>query len=323
MFSGGLDSVIATHLLKNQGLEVVALHFVLPFESGLDIDHRQVRGYAAALGVQLEIQEEGEPFLDLLRSPAFGFGKNANPCVDCRIHRLQKARAYMDAIGAAFVATGEVVGQRPMSQQKNIMRAIEKRCGLEGYLLRPLSAHLLEETVVEREGLVNRDGLLAFSGRSRKAQLAYAKQHGLKHASPGGGCLLTMERTAARFNNLAQHQPNFDLSDFKLIARGRHFRISPRAYLVVGRNDSENNILLKLIKPGDCKVLLADVTGPLGLLRGEVGEQEIETTCRIMARYARNRQEQELVGVRTECDMQKLRHDVVPLDEAQVESMLL
>ena len=180
MFSGGLDSTIAVHLLKQQGIDVTALYFVLPFESGLDFDHAAVKRYANGLSVPLRIEEEGEGFLDMVSSPDFGYGKHANPCIDCRIHRLKKAKGIMDEIGASFIVTGEVIGQRPKSQRKDSLILIERKAGLEGILLRPLSAQLLEPTIPETKGWVDRSKLLAISGRGRKEQLAYSKKYGLK-----------------------------------------------------------------------------------------------------------------------------------------------
>lgn len=289
MFSGGLDSVIACHLLKSQGLEVEALHFVLPFDAGIGNDHRDIRRYARSVGVPLRIVEEGEDFLAMLRDPSFGFGKNVNPCIDCRIHRMRKAGKIMEETGAAFVATGEVVGQRPMSQRRDALNAIEKRCGLEGLLLRPLSAKLLEPTIPEKEGWVDRERLLGIRGRSRKAQLAYAREHGLEHASPAGGCTLTQDQTAMRYNDLAKHKPDFTLRDLKLIARGRHFRVSPSVLFVVGRTASENSIVQKLVEPGDTVLELADFPGPFGLMTGQGTEDDLTVCCRILVRYSKAR----------------------------------
>jgi tRNA U34 2-thiouridine synthase MnmA/TrmU len=179
MFSGGLDSVMAAHLLKSQGLDVTALHFLLPFYSGLGRRPRQVEEYAAALGVPLRVEEEGEEYLAMFREPAFGYGKNANPCVDCRIHRLKKAARIVEETGAICLATGEVVGQRPMSQKLHTMQQVEKLSGLQGKLLRPLSAKLLAPTDAEEAGIIDREKLSDISGRSRTVRLAYAKLHGL------------------------------------------------------------------------------------------------------------------------------------------------
>jgi tRNA U34 2-thiouridine synthase MnmA/TrmU len=289
MFSGGLDSVCATHMLMQQGLDITALHFVLPFESSLGFSHSAVKQYADALGVKLFIEEEGVEFLDMVKNPHFGYGKHANPCVDCRIYRLQKAAQIMNETGAQFIATGEVLGQRPMSQRRDSMLAVEKRSGLKGFLLRPLSAKLLDPTVPEKEGWVDREKLYGISGRGRKEQLAYAVRFGLKHGAPGGGCLLTQKETGARFTDLRQHCPAFNISDFKLCAYGRHFRINDSCRLIVGRNKFENDMLARLIAPDDWRMQMAHIEGPLAIVRGIADTDSLNLCASVVARYSRAR----------------------------------
>ena len=292
LFSGGLDSVCATHLLLSQGLKLKALHFVLPFYSGLGMPHGQVRAAAGKLGVPLQIIEEGEEYLTVVKNPVFGFGKNANPCVDCRIHRLSAAKKIMEAEGASFIATGEVVGQRPMSQRMDCLHKIENHAGLKGYLIRPLSAKLLPPTVAEEKGIINREKLLSIAGRGRKEQLAYARSHGLVHGTPAGGCTLTNERTAERFNDLIRFTPDFDLEDFRLIAYGRHFRLSPACKLIVGRDDADNIALAAVASPADSLLYLPDgIPGPLGILRGAPVQEFTSKAASLFARYTKFRNE--------------------------------
>jgi tRNA U34 2-thiouridine synthase MnmA/TrmU len=289
MFSGGLDSAIAAHLLKSQGLAVTALHFVLPFKAGLGFSHESVKERAAVIGVPLKIVDEGEEYLAMVLNPAFGYGSHANPCIDCRIHRLKKAARIMQELGASFIATGEVVGQRPMSQRRHCMDLIERRSGLEGLLLRPLSAQMLEPTVPEQNGWVDRSRLLGITGRGRKEQLAYAKKFGLTYGTPAGGCILTEKHIAGRFRDLRESISAVTLSDFKLLAYGRHFRLHNRARLIVGRDDGENTIIQKLSEPCDLRFLMETITGPLALGRGEFTEQDIQTAAAIVARYSKGR----------------------------------
>jgi tRNA-specific 2-thiouridylase len=295
MFSGGLDSTIAVHLLKSQGLEVVGLHFVLPFYSGQGNDHRSIRNRSEMLGIPLRIEEEGDDFLAMVKDPHFGYGKNINPCLDCRIHRLSKAADIMRQEGAAFIATGEVVGQRPMSQRRDCLDIIEKRTGLKGLLLRPLSAKLLRPTIPENEGWVDRSKLLSIGGRGRKDQITYAATHSLTYPSPGGGCILTYEQTMRRFDDLMRYSPGFSLPDFKLLAYGRHFRISRNARFVIARDDAENGILEKLCCGEDYCLTMTDVLGPFGILRssGPVMQEDLEIACSIMARYSKARSHKE------------------------------
>ncbi len=289
MFSGGLDSVMATHMLKSQGLSIVALHFVLPFYSGIGNFHERIRGFAGALGIPLRIEEEGEAFMAMVRSPEFGFGKNANPCLDCRIHRLNAAHRIMDEVGASFIATGEVIGQRPKSQRLSCLQMIEKRTGLNGRLLRPLSARLLAPTIVEEEGLVDRELLLGLAGRGRQVQLAYAKSHGLQHTSPAGGCILTNIPSAKRYMALLRQFPDYTLEDFKLIAYGRHFFLNERCRLVIARDSAENDILEKIISDEDVVFDLAEIPGPMGVGRGQFSASGINDAAAFVARFSRAR----------------------------------
>ena len=314
MFSGGLDSVIAVHLLKQQKLDILALHFILPFESGLGFDYTAVKEYAEALAVPLRIEEEGDDFLIMMSAPDFGYGKHVNPCIDCRIHRLKKAKAIMDEVGASFIATGEVIGQRPKSQRKDSLLLIEKQAGLEDLLLRPLSAQLLEPTIPENEGWVDRCKLLAIRGRSRKEQLAYAKKYGLKHGAPAGGCVLTEKEVANRFLELRRHKKEIFLNDFKLLAYGRHFRIKPGSRLIVGRFKGENDIIEKLFEEGDIKIELAEITGPTALGRGVFTEDDIHKAASIVARYSRDR-EKETTLVKTEKEGVIINIEVKPASD--------
>ncbi len=289
MFSGGLDSVIAAHLLKNQGLQIKALHFVLPFYSGLGGSYKEVRRYADALEIPIRIEEEGEEFLDMVLDPDFGYGKNANPCMDCRIERLKKAEKIMKEEGASFIATGEVVGQRPMSQRMDCLHRIEKRANLKGVLLRPLSARLLPSTIVETQGLVDRERLLAISGRSRKVQLEYAREYGLIHDTPAGGCLLTHADPARRFNELVSQNQEIFLNDFKLLAWGRHFRLSSSCKVIVSRNESENNILEKIVAAEDYYMYMSEIPGPVAILRGICTDDEISAAASVLVRFSKAR----------------------------------
>ncbi|MCL2183213.1 MAG: 7-cyano-7-deazaguanine synthase [Chitinispirillia bacterium] len=308
MFSGGLDSVIAAHLLKSQGLDVTALHFVLPFYAQTGKTPEQVQAYADTLGVPLRVEEEGEEFLEMIRDPKFGYGKNANPCVDCRIHRVIKAGRIMEEMGAVCLATGEVVGQRPMSQKMDKMKKIEKLTGLKGKLLRPLSAKLLDPTDAELAGIVDREKLLDITGRSRQVQLAYAKEHGLAHSSPAGGCILTNIETGARFIDLAEHDQHYSLADFKLLAYGRHFRTSQNYRVIVSRNEDENDALERIhaaalsspkstSAPNIVQMYLRDTLGPLALGIGEPDESGLQFAASAVMRFSRLRNEEKAAVV--------------------------
>jgi tRNA-uridine 2-sulfurtransferase len=320
MYSGGLDSTIAIHLLKSQGLDVTALHFRMPFNVGVGTSPNEVMGYADALGVPLRLEEEGEEFVDMVRNPRFGYGKNANPCIDCRIHRLKRAAQIVEETGAVCLATGEVAGQRPMSQKIYTLMRIEKHAGLKGKLLRPLSAKLLPPTEAEEAGIIDREKLLAISGRSRAVQLAYSKQHGLRHSSPGGGCLLTNVETAARFNELAAHNPRFTLEEFKLLAYGRHFRRPSGYRVIIARDGDENDRIERICRLAELPGIsapwlntsiqqnpnqdaskripkirlfyLRDTTGPIAVGLGDPDESDLQFSAAAVVRFSRLRGEE-------------------------------
>ena len=323
MLSGGLDSIVTAHILKSQGLNILALHYILPFYSGLGLAHAGIRSYADELGIPLRIIEEGEDFFVMVQSPRFGFGKNANPCMDCRIHRLAAARLIMEETGASFIATGEVVGQRPKSQRLDCLQQIENRAGLAGRLLRPLSALLLEPTLAEQSGLVDRGRLMGLSGRSRQPQLSYAREHGLRHNSPAGGCLLTAVGSAKRYLSLVKRYPDFSFEDFRLIAFGRHFPLNDRCRLVIARDDGENDIFEKIISREDIIFDLADIPGPMGIGRGDFSEGDVHTAAAMVARYSRARA---MTSVRVK--VYRLNDpgriiDVAPADPSYCESVRL
>ncbi|MCX7725219.1 MAG: hypothetical protein N2053_00070 [Chitinispirillaceae bacterium] len=294
MFSGGLDSTIAAHLLKSMGLSMLGIHFVLPFYSGLGYNHKKIKNYAEQLNLPLIIEEEGEEFLPIVKNPQFGFGKNVNPCMDCRIRRLKRARELMEEYGAKFIATGEVIGQRLKSQRLSCLHVIEKRANLKGKLLRPLSAGLLPPTIVEQEGLVDRSKLLSLSGRSREFQLQYAQKYGLKFSSPAGGCILTDVNIAKRYRILAEQFPDFNLCDFKLIAYGRHFLIDNKCIFIMGRDEYENKIIEKLTDDNDIFISLSEQTGPIGLCRGNFAQPQFTLAGSILAKYSKARDETEV-----------------------------
>jgi tRNA-specific 2-thiouridylase len=265
LLSGGLDSALAARLMLDQGIEVVGLHLESPTAC-----RGGVRELAAELGIRLEVRDKGREFLRLIRDPRHGHGKNMNPCVDCRIFMFQLARPFLQEFGAHFVFTGEVLGQRPMSQTARAMELIDRKAGLDGLLLRPLSALRLSETEPERRGWVDRSRLLGLSGRSRETQLMLAARYGLRaHGSPGGGCLLTdpaySKRLKALFDRVGDDV--MDERDVELLSYGRHVAVRPDLVLIVGRDSRENDALRSavggrrwLVEPDGFKgpVVLAD-----------------------------------------------------------------
>lgn len=291
LFSGGLDSILAVRLMQEQGIEVEAITFSLPFTScsGDDTERDcQAVSIAQQLGIPIRVIRFGSEFLELIRTPLHGYGKAVNPCIDCRIHMLAKAREYMQECGAEFIITGEVLGQRPMSQRQDAMRVVERESGLEGLLLRPLSARHFEPTIPEQEGWVDRERLAAIKGRSRKEQMLLASELGVEeYPTPGGGCLLTEVSFAPKVRDLFEHCDRLDPRDFRLLRVGRHFRIHERCKLIIGRDERDNQRLELALQQGESSLRWMDGNTPLGLLTGSPGEEQLELASRLLLRYTR------------------------------------
>ena len=236
LLSGGLDSTLASKMVMDQGVELEAVNFLTVF---CTCTHRGESCLASQkavnrLGIPLRVFNVSDEYLDVVKHPKHGYGSHMNPCIDCRIFMLKKTQAYMKEIGASFIVTGEVLGQRPMSQRRDAMRLIEKEAELDGFILRPLSAKLLPATVPEKEGWVSREKLLDIQGRSRKPQMRLADHFGIQdYPCPAGGCLLTDPGFSMRLRDLALHEPDFSLNDVHLLKTGRHFRLSPKGKLIV------------------------------------------------------------------------------------------
>jgi len=290
LLSGGLDSILATKVLLEQGVELEALNFLTVFCNCTNRGETCLASQkaVASLGIPLKVLNVSEEFLQVVKHPKHGYGRNMNPCIDCRIHMMKRAKEYMKEAGASFIVTGEVLGERPMSQRRDAMRLIEKEAGLEGLIVRPLSAKLLPPSFPEKEGWVDREKLLSLQGRTRKPQIQMAAFFGIHdYPCPAGGCLLTDPGFARRMKDLLVHCPGFTLNDVHLLKMGRHFRFSPKSKFIVGRNEEENQKIETFSKDGDLLFKAAHCPGPLSLLRGEPEEAEIEKGAAITAHYGK------------------------------------
>ncbi|MDQ7037785.1 MAG: hypothetical protein Q9N26_01095 [Aquificota bacterium] len=302
LLSGGLDSTLAVRLLLDQGVEVKALHLYTGFcitehkrrlglrkEDGQQYVNPALRA-AAQLGVPLEIVDISEEYYDIVLNPKYGYGKNVNPCVDCRIFMLKKAKEIMEKEGYQFVVTGEVLYQRPMSQTPERLRLIEREAGLEGYVLRPLSAKVLPPTVPEIKGWVDRSRLLGIKGRSRKVQIALAKKYGLEYEQPAGGCCyLTDETYAARFREAFAVEGRITRDDLVLFAVGRHIRLPSGVKLIIARNEGEVRFL-KGFKERYNHAYRKDGKGTFALIKGVPSEEDLQIIADIIARYSKREQ---------------------------------
>lgn len=276
LLSGGLDSILAIKLIKEQGVDVIALNFTSPFCTCTKKGSSCSSAAAAAkqLNVPLKVISKGMDYFKIVENPKFGYGSAMNPCIDCRIYLMRKAKEVMESEGASFLISGEVVGQRPMSQMKHTLRLIEKEAGVEDILLRPLSAKLLPATLPERMGWIDRNKLLGISGRGRKEQINLATQSKIDYPCPAGGCLLTDKNIARRLKDLFQYKKEYTLEDIKLLKIGRHFRLSPHLKVIIARNEEEGiklshyfdknkDLLLLCLQPKGPAVLVKEFQGKI------------------------------------------------------------
>lgn len=283
LLSGGLDSMLACELLRRQGITVTGIIFQTPF-FGSD------RGVAAArrLKIPYRIEDITLDHLAMVKAPDHGYGKNMNPCIDCHAMMFTKAGDLMPGMDAQFLFSGEVLGQRPMSQNMKALKLVESASGYEGRILRPLSAKLLPETDPEKKGQVDRKQLMDIQGRSRKKQIQLAQGWGLNEfPAPGGGCLLTDPGFSVRLEELFEAAPAAGPIEIEKLKLGRHFRLSGGSKAVVGRHHQDNEKLKLLTLDNDIVLKQSDAPGPLTILDGHASQQDIETAASITARYTK------------------------------------
>ena len=293
LFSGGLDSMIAIKLMVNQGIEVIAIHIKTGFGGTKDITDK-LKGRAKIAGADFRVIDVREEYIEkILFDPKYGYGKNFNPCIDCHGYMFRVAKALMRELGASFIVTGEVIGQRPMSQRADALKQVTKlaKDRDEKLIVRPLCAKLLEPTTPEIEGWIDREKLLDISGRSRERQLSLAKEFGWEdYESPGGGCLLTEAHFSSRIKEFIEHN-SFEVEDIDLLKFGRHFRLPDGAKLVVGR-DREDNEGLKGINSSKYRTITLPIAGPYSLIDKNASKNDINLGAKIAITYAKSRVEE-------------------------------
>jgi tRNA U34 2-thiouridine synthase MnmA/TrmU len=300
LLSGGLDSTLALRLIHDQGVEVTALNFHTGFcftdarraarkEAASSGGPSDALSAAASLGIPIEVIDISKGYLEVLHHPDYGYGKNVNPCIDCRIHMFKMAREVMHQYGAQFVFTGEVLGQRPKSQYLAALNLIARESGLEDLLVRPLSALILPPTLPEREGWIDRSKLMGFHGRTRKPQMALAAELGIgSYPQPAGGCcFLTDPQYGRKVRDLWQHLSKDELEwdDYLLLKVGRHIRLSESAKVILGRDEGDN-LFLDQVRKDQIRLEVRDFMGPVGLLEGTIDESDKVKAARIIARYS-------------------------------------
>ncbi|OQB14235.1 MAG: hypothetical protein BWY16_00176 [Candidatus Omnitrophica bacterium ADurb.Bin205] len=319
LVSGGLDSILAAKIIKDQGIGIIPLNFKTPF---YHIKPHSYNGSDLAeftrntLGEELRVEDIDKDFVELLLKPKYGFGTHMNPCIDCKILMLLKSKELMQEFNAKFIVTGEVLGQRPMSQYRQALKRIEEDAGLQGLLLRPLSAKNLIPTVPEKEGWVDREKLLNISGRSRRLQIDLAARLGISgYPNASGGCLLTDRQFSERLKDLIRHREP-SLRNIELLKVGRHFRLGEHTKLIVGRNEKENNYLEERAAAGDYLFVTGEnVAGPVCLGVGDFSEEQIMLSGRIACRYYDLRENGAKVFCRHIFDKKSLSLSVTPLGE--------
>jgi len=282
LLSGGLDSMLAVKVLQEQQIELLAITFVTPFFG-------PSKGIAAGKKAEIETRalDISEVHFEMLKNPRYGYGSQMNPCIDCHGLMLREAGKILKAEGADFLFTGEVLGQRPMSQRRDSLRSVEKLSGLTGRILRPLSAKLLPSTIVEEEGLVERNMLLDIQGRSRSRQKELAQKYGLTdYPQPGGGCMLTSEGFSNRLRNLLDARPRASVEDVEIIKWGRAFILPGRTICMVGRHQSENFKLESPARAQDILLQVSNYRGPTCLLLAPDGPFDVETASTVLATYS-------------------------------------
>ncbi len=330
LLSGGLDSNLAVRMMQEQGVEVEAIAVKTPFcdfDCGKGCGHR-VKEVAIDLGINLKTVYFGEEYLKMLKDPKYGYGSGMNPCIDCRGMMYNAAKEHMKKIGADFIITGEVLGQRPMSQNANALKIIENETQTNGKIVRPLSFRHLPLTDAEAQGLVNREQLGGIKGRSRKGQLQLAKKYDIADPpNSAGGCLLTDPAFSKRVRDLYDHSKDTipDINDVELLKIGRHFRLSENTKLIVGRNKMENEVLESLKRDDDIIIEVSNHVGPTCILRTKKqSEKEIETAAATALRYS-DSPKGEISNVRVRMGHEKEEKDkelqVSPIDDKLLNEM--
>ena len=307
LFSGGLDSILASRVVAAQGIKVVAVKFISPFfEYGLltrEVEY--VQEVKAKYGIDLLLKDISLAYIELLKDPAHGYGKHFNPCIDCKIFMISKAKEMMAEHEASFLITGEVIGQRPMSQRRDALRIIERDSGCDirvkrsreeakengnsgSILLRPLCAKNLKPTKPELDGLVDREQLLGFSGRGRTDQMNLAKDFGITdYPAPAGGCILTDPIVSQRIKEIYRAKQDITVADMRFAMVGRQFRLPGGGWLVMGRKEVENSRVEEMLEPGDIYLKLVDRPGPTAILRYMSDHADLELATGLVARYGK------------------------------------
>jgi len=332
LISGGLDSLLAARLMLEQGIHVEGINFYTGFcveghthairkKDKKKPKRNNALWSAEQLGIKLHLIDIIEEYKDIVINPRHGYGANLNPCLDCKIFMVRKARQWMEQHGFDFIITGEVIGQRPMSQRKDLLPVVVRESGADDRLLRPLCAKNLAATLPERKGWVDRDKLLDFHGRNRKPQMALAKAFGFEdYATPAGGCcFLTDANYARKLADLwqARHEKQYELDDIMLLKVGRHIRPKPNYKLIVSREEGENKFLSGYRK-NFTHIVTESCGGPLTLIDGDTTDADLETASRIVARFSQGKHDDRVTVKITHTNGDEKTMEVLPMPTSEI-----
>lgn len=285
MMSGGLDSVLAAKLIKDQGIEVIGICYKSYF-----FGEENAKRMCKQIGIRLEVIDFSEEHFEMAKNPKHGRGKNMNPCIDCHAMMMNYSGKLLEKFNADFIITGEVLNQRPMSQNKQALNIVKKESGFSDKILRPLCALNLEPTEMELKGLVDREKLLKISGRSRKVQMELAEKWGIKdYPSPAGGCRLTEPNYSLRLREALDINNNLTPKEIELLRYGRHFRTENNTRIVISRTGEESEAIKKLLTKEDIVFLPKNHAGSMGIIHGVACEEDKELACKIVARYSKGK----------------------------------
>ena len=305
LFSGGLDSTLAVRILQKQGIEVEGLNFRTPFGCCREPTHK----IAQELGLKVTYLNLTNDYLRVIENPKYNYGRSVNPCVDCRIHMFRIAKRFMIETNAHFIVSGEIVGQRPNSQRKDCLKAIENNSNLQDLILRPLCAKLLPPTLPERNGWVNREKLYAFHGRGRRGLIELGKKLGLtQFPTPSIGCLLTDKNYGSRVRDMWEYQPQpISLRHYELLKIGRHFRLGDHTKIIIGKNEKENKKLKKMALPGMTYLVGENYIGPCVLITSLFNPKSLNEIQTLLTQYIRD--------IPSKLKMKKITFDPIQKEE--------
>ncbi len=320
MISGGLDSILAARIIKEQGIDVIGICFKSYF-----FNEKNAQRMTEQIGIRLEVVDFSKEHFEMVKNPKHGFGKNMNPCIDCHAMMMNYAGELLKKFEADFIITGEVLNQRPMSQNKQALNTVKKESGFSDKILRPLCALNLEPTEMEKNGLVDRSKLLNISGRSRKIQMELAEKYGIKdYPSPAGGCKLTEPNYAIRLKDALTRNEDLSEKEIELLKYGRHFISEDNTKLIVTRNGEEGEQIKSLLDENDTVFLASKFNGPTGIISGSYTEKDKELISKIVARYGKGKNEEE-VEVKYGINGKQFKNSVKvkPASEEEINKYLL